>query len=249
MNQIKSLIRKNEFYKKLTFWKYIFPKDFLNSEKMWLFGKVYHYTMSGYKRLSNVYELSEKIEEKRLEGSFVECGVWRGGCSAIMAYVAKKYHSNRKVWLFDSFEGLPEPTLEDGSIARSYSDNRISGKLQTIDKCVGTLEDVKEIFFHILSIDPNNVVIQKGWFQNTLPKSKDKIGKISILRLDGDWYESTKICLDNLYDNVIIGGYIIIDDYGHWEGAKKALEEFFVKQNIKPDLVKIDYTGVYFQKS
>lgn len=93
-----------------------------------------------------------------------------------------------------------------------------------------------------------NIVISKGWFQDTLPKDKEKIGKIALLRLDGDWYESTKCCLENLYDNVIIGGYIVLDDYGYWEGAKKALDEFFIKRKISPELIKIDYTGVYFKK-
>lgn len=222
--------------------------DFFDLEKLWLFKKVYPYTMSSYQRLSNVYELSKKIEAENIQGAFVECGVWRGGCAAIMAYMAKKALSLRKTWLFDSFEGLPEPTKEDGAIAKDYAENKVEGNLETINKCVGPLEDVKKIFFQILKIDPKNVVIEKGWFQNTLPIAKAKIGKIAMLRLDGDWYESTKCCLDNLYDNVIVGGYIIIDDYGHWEGAKKALEEFFWHKNIKPDLIKIDYTGVYFQK-
>ena len=120
--------------------------------------------------------------------------------------------------------------------------------MESIDKCVGPLEDAKKIFFEILKLNEKNVVIKKGWFRDTLPVSKNEIGKIAILRLDGDWYESTKVCLDNLYDKVASGGYIIIDDYGHWEGAKKATDEFLAKKGIKPDLVKIDYTGVYFIK-
>jgi len=246
---IRNRIKDSQIYQKMRFWKDIVPTDFFDFEKLWLFKKVYPYTMSGYKRLSNVYELSKKIEEEKLEGAFVECGVWKGGCAAIMAYVANESGSLRKIWLFDSFEGLPEPTREDGLVAQNYAGNRTLGRLQTIDKCIGALEDVKKIFFEILKINPENIVIEKGWFQNTLPEAKKKIGQISILRLDGDWYESTKCCLENLYDNVIVGGYIIIDDYGHWEGAKKALEEFFVKGNINPDLIKIDYTGVYFKKS
>ncbi|MEK7663913.1 MAG: TylF/MycF/NovP-related O-methyltransferase [Patescibacteria group bacterium] len=248
MQIIKNLIRESQLYQKLRFWSGISPQDFFNFEKLWLFLKVYPYTMSGYKRLSNVYQLAKKIEGKKINGAFVECGVWKGGCSAIMAFVAKKYNSNRKTWLFDSFEGLPEPTKEDGLVAKEYAGNKTEGKLQTIEQCVASLKDVKEVLFEVLRLKKDNIVIEKGWFQNTLPKAREKIGKISILRLDGDWYESTKCCLDNLYDNVIVGGYIIIDDYGHWEGAKKALEEFFLKRNVRPDLIKIDYTGVYFKK-
>ncbi len=245
---LKDFIRTNKIYKKIKFWKNIPLKDFFNFEKVVLFTKVYPYTMVSYQRLSNVYELAKSIEENKAEGDFVECGVWKGGCVAVMAYVAKKAESKRKIWLFDSFEGLPEPTKEDGATAFSYSGNKSDGNLKTIDKCVGPLEDVKKILFEILKIDSKNIVIEKGWFQDTLPLVKAKIGKISILRLDGDWYESTKCCLDNLYDSVIMGGYIILDDYGHWEGARKALDEFFVGKQISPNLVKIDDTGIYFKK-
>ena len=252
IQQLKNIIRKNEilfsFAKRLMLIKSIPLKDFLNFEKLWLFKKTYPYTMVGYARLSNVYELASLVERNKISGAFVECGVWRGGCIAVMAYMAQKFGSGRKIWLFDSFEGLPEPTAEDGKIAKDYAQNKAEGKLETINKCVGPLEDVKEIFFDILKINQNNVVIKKGWFQNSLPLTKQEIGKIAILRLDGDWYESTKVCLDNLYNNVIIGGYIVLDDYGYWEGAKRALDEFFVERKISPKLIKIDDTGVYFRK-
>lgn len=248
LSKIKNLIKNRELYKKIRFWGDIPPADFLNVEKLWLFNKVYPYTMSGYKRLSNVYQLANAIEKKNIKGAFVECGVWKGGCSAIMAYIAKKTGSNRKIWLFDSFEGLPEPTKEDGLMAQQYAENKAAGKLKSIEKCVGPLEDVNKVMFEVLKLKKENIVIKKGWFQNSLPREKENIGPIAILRLDGDWYESTKVCLDNLYDKVIIGGYIIIDDYGHWEGAKRALEDFFKERGIKPNLVKIDYTGVYFKK-
>lgn len=225
------------------------PKDILNWKKIWLIAKVYPFTMAGYKRLSNVYEIANFIEKNNIRGDFAECGVWKGGCAAIMAYVSKKRKSDRKIWLFDSFEGLPEPTDKDGIIAKGYAKNKTTGKLESINECVGPIEDVKKIFFDILKINPKNVMINRGWFQDTLPKTKDQIGELAILRLDGDWYESTKVCLDNLYDTVIIGGYIILDDYGHWEGCKKALQEFFESKNINPPLIKIDYTGVYFRKS
>lgn len=252
IKQLKNLIKENEslfrLYKKLRFMKDIPLKDFFNFEKIALFKKVCPYTMLSYQRLSNAYELAKLVEKNNINGVFVECGVWKGGCAAIMGFVADRAKSNRKIWLFDSFEGLPEPTEKDGQKAREYALNRASGKLLTINKCVGPLEDVKKIFFEILKINPENVKISKGWFQDTLPKMKEKIGSIAILRLDGDWYESTKCCLDNLYDCVIKNGYIIIDDYGHWEGARRALDEFFITKKIKPSLIKVDYTGIYFQK-
>lgn len=248
MEKLKSVIRNSELYKKLRFWVNTPPKDFFDAKKLFLFKKVYPFTMASYQRLSNVYELAREVEKNKLPGVFAECGVWKGGTSAVMAFVSEEYKSGRKIWLFDSFEGLPEPTEKDGAIAKDYAGNRAEGKMEPIDKCVGHLAEVKKIFFEILKINPENVVFEKGWFQDTLPVFKGDIGPIVILRLDGDWYESTKVCLDNLYDNVIAGGYVIIDDYGHWEGARKALDEFFEKRNIKPELITIDYTGRYFRK-
>lgn len=238
----------NKFFEKVKFFLELFWENPFNFGKIRLFSKVFPYTMVGYKRLSNVYDLAKKAQKDGISGAFVECGVWKGGCSAVMGFIAEKEGKNRKTWLFDSFEGLPEPTAEDGKIAKEYAQDKAGGELKAINKCVGPLEDVKKIFFETLKLKKENVVIKKGWFQDVLPVASKEIGKISILRLDGDWYESTKCCLDNLYDNVINEGYIVIDDYGHWEGAKKALDEFFVKEGIKPDFKKIDYTGVYFKK-
>ena len=252
IEQLKNIIRNNKILfslaKKLILFKSILLKDFFDFKKLWLFKKVYPYTMVGYARLSNVYELANLIEKNKISGAFVECGVWKGGCIAVMAFIAQKFGSDRKIWLFDSFEGLPEPTKEDGQTAKDYALNKTEGNLKTIDKCVAPLKEVEEIFFKVLKLDKENIIVSKGWFQNTLPKDKEKIGEIAILRLDGDWYQSTKCCLENLYDNVIIGGYIVLDDYGYWEGSKKALDEFFIERKINPELIKIDYTGIYFKK-
>ncbi|MFC1630144.1 TylF/MycF/NovP-related O-methyltransferase [Patescibacteria group bacterium] len=249
---IRTIIKKNQtivsMYRKLIFYKNCLTKDAFNFKKWVLFEKVYPYTMISYERLSNVYDLSRLIEKEKKEGSFVECGVWKGGCAAVMAFIADRAKSNRKVWLFDSFEGLPEPTDKDGGLAKKYAKNKTSGKLLSINECVGPLEDVKKIFFSELKINKKNIVIKKGWFQDTLPEAKDKIGPISILRLDADWYESTKSCLDALYDKIVCGGYVVIDDYGHWEGTKKAVDEFLRERGLNPTLIKIDYTGIYFKK-
>ncbi len=239
---IKKIARRVIFYLK------VLAKDFKDLGKVRLLFKIYPYTMVGYYGLSNIYDLCRKAEKDKLKGVFAECGVWKGGSVAIMAFVAEKAGSGRKTWLFDSFEGLPEPTAQDGPRAKDYAAGKMSGKLATIEKCVGPLGDVKKIFFDILKINPGRVIIRKGWFQATLPKAKNEMVKISVLRLDGDWYESTKCCLDNLYDVVIPGGYVIIDDYGCWEGARQAVDEFFEKRGIKVDIIKIDSNAVYFKK-
>ncbi len=167
------------------------------------------YTMVGFERLMNAYDTVKRAEEKRLPGALVECGVFKGGSAAVMTMAGSP---QRTIWLFDSFEGLPEPTAEDGELAVDYSGHRVTGALEPIGQCVGPLDVVKELFFEKLAIDPSRVAIRQGWFQDTLPAARHEIGPIAVLRLDGDWYESTKVCLDNLYDLVVPGGFVIIDD-------------------------------------
>jgi hypothetical protein len=213
---------------------------------LWMFFKASPYTMASIERLVNAYDLCVRAQNENVPGALVECGVWRGGCSGAMAYAGRK--SNRLVHLFDSFEGLPEPVSAlDGALSVEYSANHASGELKPIGQCVAPMEDVRTLL-SILRIDFSKVVFHKGWFQDTLPADAPSIGSIAVLRLDGDWYESTKICLNYLYDKVSPGGYVIIDDYGHWEGCKRAIDEFFQVKRISPELIYVDYTGRYFQK-
>jgi len=92
------------------------------------------------------------------------------------------------------------------------------------------------------------VSLVKGWFQDTLPEYKDRMGAVALLRLDGDWYESTKCCLENLYDNVVPGGYVIIDDYGALTGCKEAVDDFLNERNINVELIDVDHIRFYFLK-
>ncbi|HRY29926.1 MAG TPA: TylF/MycF/NovP-related O-methyltransferase [Elusimicrobiota bacterium] len=213
-----------------------------------LFHTVRPYTMVSNESLRNVYELAWDVERRGLAGAFVECGVWKGGCSAVMAYVRQKAGSRRPQWLFDSFEGLPEPIPADGAKAEEYSGNRTSGRMLPVGQLVASIDDVREVFFKRLKLDEAGVRIRKGWFQDTLPAAREEVGNIALLRLDGDWYESTRVCLENLYDRVVSGGYVVIDDYGHWEGCQKAVDEFFKARDIRVDLKTVDYSARYFKK-
>ena len=104
------------------------------------------------------------------------------------------------------------------------------------------------MFFHVLGIDRRQVVIHKGWFQETIPVAAPSIGPLAVLRIDGDWYESTRVCLAGLYDNVVDGGFVIIDDYGTFVGCAKAVDEFLHDRGLTVELVAIDGEGVYFRK-
>lgn len=204
------------------------------------------YTMVGFVRLINAYDLVQRVEEKQLPGVLVECGVYKGGTSAMMIMAASP---GRRLWMFDSFEGLPEPTAEDGAMAKEYSGDRNSGALAPIDRCVGPLDVVHELFFERLHVDRSRIEIRKGWFQDTLPIARREIGPIAVLRLDGDWYDSTNVCLENLYDNVVDGGFVIIDDYQYWEGCKRAVGEFIASRGLAVKLVVVDDSAVYWEKS
>lgn len=257
IEELKTIIKKNRYFYKITAFLFVIfryvsktsPRDWFNLERYILFHKILPFTQVTYFRLSNTYELARIIEKKRIKGAFVECGVWKGGCVAIMAYLADKVKSNRKIWLFDSFEGMPEATIFDGDKAKRLSKNQFGGRLEPVGTNVANIEDCKEILFNCLHINKENIILKKGWFQDTLPKAKNEIGPIAILRIDADWYESTKCCLEDLFDNVIVGGYIIIDDYGYYPGCKKAVDEFVENKKLNVKIKEIDGIGIFFKKA
>lgn len=208
--------------------------------------QVRNHSMVNYPRLVNIITTTQQVVKNGIDGDYVECGVWKGGCSALFAFMAHEEGKNlRTTYLFDSFEGLPQPTIQDGQGAATFAHGKNKGSLKTINKNVGTIEDVRSLF---KKLGLHNYKIIKGWFQSTLPENTASINAISILRLDGDWYESTKVCLEYLYDKVSVGGYILVDDYNFWPGCKKAVDEFFAKRNILPNIKRIDASGVSIKK-
>ena len=231
-------IHKSRGEKTVMLIKNIPIKDFVNILKIKLILAVQPYTMITYPRLSKLYEKATYLERKKINGSFVECGVCKGGSAGIITSVAK-HNKNRHIWLFDSWQGLPEPSQDDISYRREKGQKGL---------CLGYEENVKELLFKKLKLSDNNIHLVKGWFNDTIPPHKKDIGKIALLHLDCDWYESVKFCLEELYDNVVKDGFIFIDDYGHWEGCKRAVDEFIQERNLGIELIKIDYTGVYFQR-
>jgi hypothetical protein len=183
--------------------------------------------------LTQTYNTALVVAQKQIQGAFVECGVARGGCALILAKIAERENNGRRTWLFDSFEGLPPQTKEDGTQKEIRHKDRKANDLAT-GYCLGTYDEVRHMLFDKYKLDRDKVFTIRGWFQDTLPKFKNIIGDIAVLRLDGDWFESTKCCLENLYDNVVSGGYVIVDDY-QLGGCKKAVDEFieYRKLNVK----------------
>jgi O-methyltransferase len=200
-------------------------------------------TMVPYERLSNLYDIAKGCT---LPGVYVECGVWRGGSAAVLAVIGSQ--QGRETYLFDSFEGLPEPEQIDGKRALKRVGGKGGGRLQSTGELVADESVVRALLFQRLRLPEKGIFIHKGWFQNTLPVVKASMPQIAILRLDGDWYDSTKVCMDELYDQVVPGGHIVVDDYGHYEGCRRAIDEFRTARVIDTPLKYTDYAEVVFVK-
>lgn len=217
-------------------------KDFLKPgalRNIFTFLSITPYTMLTYPRMAMLHKYATLFDHTAVDGTFVECGVWNGGSAAVVG-LGTKNDRNRQIWLFDSWEGLPEPTEEDVSY---------QGKKGRVSMANGSSEErVRELLFDKFKLDQQKFHLVKGWFNDTIPVHENSIDKIALLHLDCDWYESVKFCLEHLYDKVVDGGVIFIDDYGYWKGCKKAVDEFIANRNLNVDIVKIDYTGVYFRK-
>ena len=156
----------------------------------------------------------------------------------------------RILHLFDSFQGMPEPDLaHDGEEALRWAGRRGDGSLASTGVNVASPDDVNSLIIDRIGYPASSVVIHTGWFQDTLPVARPQIGPIALLRVDGDWYESTLVALEYLFDLVIPRGIVVIDDYGAFEGCRRATDEFLARRAPDAYLHHIDYTGRYFIKS
>ena len=196
-------------------------------------------TMIGLKRLENIEYCVKNIISDNIEGDLIETGVWRGGAVIFMKAILKAFNVNDKqVWVADSFEGLP-PKNQQKYPADATDIHHMSQLLKI------SLEDVKDNFRKYDLLD-DKVKFLKGWFKDTLKTAP--IGKLSLIRLDGDMYESTMDGFHALYHKLQPGGYLIVDDYGAIEACKKAVHDFRESKSITEEIHKIDWTGVYWRK-
>lgn len=192
------------------------------------------HTLVGPERLHNLFVLANRIETEKIPGDVLECGVCNGGTAALLAYSATHSKLGRTVWLLDSFQGMPETSEIDGEAAKAH-----------IGKEKGDIARVNELLKSV-GVNSRRVRILPGWFTETFPSVS--AGQIALLNIDADWYESVKLCLETFYDRVSPGGFISIDDYGHWPGCRAAVDEFFEKRGLTYPLQKVDYTAHWFQK-
>jgi O-methyltransferase len=201
------------------------------------------YTMTSRERMYAVYQATRYIVEADVPGDIVECGVWRGGSSMMAALTLMSAGGgDRRLWLYDTFEGMPEPGQHDvGPDGRNahgeWERNRQDGYN---DWCYSPLEEVRA---NILSagIAADAFELVQGRVEDTIPARAPE--RIALLRLDTDWYESTRHELAHLFPRLSPRGTLLVDDYGHWEGVRAAVDEYRREQGISLLLNRTDYAG------
>lgn len=219
------------------------PRSELDPEFAKVLSTVGPYTMVPVNRLFSLYTLAKELCLRDLPGDFVECGVAAGGSSALLAYTIKTYSKRERcLYACDSFEGMPSPTERDthqGVMAEAtgWGSGTCSATVDSLFEVCGKL-GVSHLVKPI-----------KGYFEETLSPLRNQIKAIAFLHMDGDWYESTRTILSNLYDLTLSGGFIQVDDYDYWDGCRKALHEFKSERNLEIRFNTIQDGGVWFQKN
>jgi predicted O-methyltransferase YrrM len=207
------------------------------------------FTMTSAERVWALIRSVRYIVDNDIEGDFVECGVWRGGSAMVMALTLADLGTQRQLWLYDTFAGMTEPSPVDVEADSGTSATRLLSRTEKAEGknawCIASLADVKANLA-ATGYPEDRIRFRAGDVARTL--TEDLPSRIALLRLDTDWYESTKVELEVLYPRLAQGGVCIVDDYGHWEGARKAVDEFFAAHQIKPLMHRIDDTGRVFLK-
>jgi len=212
-------------------------------DRVWSLDEKDRLTMTSPERLNAFCNAVQYIERSNIPGAIVECGVWKGGSMMAAALTLNRLKvSSRELYLFDTFEGMTEPTALDIDRRGAAATDRLA-KENKDTSWVWAQAGIDEVKRNLKSTNYNfeNIYFIKGPVEETVPKSAPN--EIAILRLDTDWYESTRHELEHLYPRLVRGGVLIIDDYGDWEGAKRAVDEFIETCDHDILLNRIDSTG------
>ncbi len=198
------------------------------------------HTMIGLKRLNNLQDCVETVLRDKVPGDLLEAGVWRGGASIFMRAVLKVHGvTDRRVWLADSFAGLPPPDLVN------YPQDQGS-RFHEVEQLAVPLEKVQE-HFALYGLLDEQVRFLKGWFKDTLPAAP--VERLAVARLDGDMYASTMDAITGLYPKLSPGGFLIVDDYGAVPACRQAIHDYRERHAIREEIVPIDWTGVYWRRA
>jgi O-methyltransferase len=202
------------------------------------------FTMTSVERMYALWQAVRHVHARGTPGAVVECGVWRGGSAMLAAITLGQLgDTGRELYLYDTFGGMSEPSARDVDLAgaRMVDEwDRHRGRAGDPLFALGELEDVRRAMAST-GYPPERVRFVRGKVEETMPATLP--GPIALLRLDTDWYESTRHELEHLWDLLVPGGVLIVDDYGHWAGARDAVDEFFAGRADAPLLARIDYTG------
>ena len=243
-NLIKKIIKKcgYEVHKSGTYGE--FPVDF-NENDIEVIKSVKQFTLTSIERRFALIQAVNYIIKNKIAGDIVECGVWKGGSIMAIAKTLLTLKSyDKELYLFDTFEGMPKPkefdvaSYDNRMAIKQFEDLKINDNSSNWSKI-----ELDEVRNNVFSTKYNKEKFHfiKGKVEDTIPEFSPET--ISILRLDTDWYESTRHELIHLFPRLVKGGVIIIDDYGYWKGAKKAVDEYFTENNIPILLNRIDTTG------
>jgi O-methyltransferase len=217
--------------------------------------RVLPFTMTGVARLEALVGAVRDCERREVAGAFAECGVWRGGSVLAMILTLQDLGTAaRDIYLYDTFEGMTAPTELDvsrieGSALETWRRAEQAGErpwAQLFDPEMFNEESVRAVLLET-GYPAERLHLVAGPVEETLPAHAPD--SLALLRLDTDWYESTRHELVHLYPRLAAGGVLILDDYGHWEGARRAVDEYFAENPPRPPLGEIDYTARIAVKS
>lgn len=206
-------------------------------------SRVAPFTMTSLERRASLLGAVDHIVKHRVAGDIVECGVWRGGSMmAVALALMARGDTSRHLYLYDTFEGMSEPTEEDT--------NRVSGEPARLqldraarDDAVWAVAGLDDVQANLASTGypSDRIHFIRGKVEDTIPGTLPQ--RVALLRLDTDWYESTRHELQHLYPLLTRHGVLIIDDYGHWDGARRAVDEYFASSAEPVFLHRVDYTA------
>jgi hypothetical protein len=220
-----------------------FPSDF-SDDHIKIINKAKPFTMTSNERLFALIEAIKYITKNKIQGDIVECGVWKGGSMLAAAEcLIQQNDKSRNLYLYDTYEGMSEPSELDETYYNEKAESLLSSNTDRSKNLVwaySALDEVKNTM-SLSSYSPDLIHYVKVKVEDTIPNIIPK--KIALLRLDTDWYESTKHEMEHLFPLLQNGGVLIIDDYGHWKGARKAIDEYFIKYPSPFLLNRIDETG------
>jgi O-methyltransferase len=224
-----------------------YPADF-SAEDIRVIESVRAYTMTSPERMFCLMRAVEHLVAAHVPGAFVECGVWRGGSMMIVAQTLSRLGIKQaELYLYDTYEGMTAPSEADVRHDDASAKQRFQQLAADGEKwCYASLSEVERNLAGT-GYPKEHMHFVKGAVEETIPGTAP--ASIALLRLDTDWYESTKHELVHLFPRISPGGILIIDDYGHWKGSRKATDEYFADQGIVPFLQRVDYTSRLFIKA